>query len=171
MPGRARRSAPWWRLCGSGAIAAALPSAIWRLVVGVGVPLGTPASWRTSQHLPGSGTAYLIALSSLQLAAAAATLIVIVPGADRIPARSPIGADRRLPGTLVVSAGVAGVLLVGVVCAASIANWARVDPFRDAEAVTGWAVLCWACYGVTPLWPILLVGALVGFARHGRARA
>jgi fumarate reductase subunit D len=51
------RRARWWQWCGAGAIVASLPSAIWRVLVGIGLPLGTPGSWRASQQVPGRGTA------------------------------------------------------------------------------------------------------------------
>lgn len=57
----------WVRVCGFGAIVAALPTVIWPVVVGAGLTLGTPRSWRRSETLPGTGTSYVITLSAIQL--------------------------------------------------------------------------------------------------------
>lgn len=163
--------ARWWRWCGRGAIVAALPTVVWRVVVGLGVPLGTPAAWRDAQQLPGSGTAYVLVLSTIQVVAALATLVLIVPGLDRVPTWSPVLPGRRVPAILVVAVSLLGAFVVGAVCVLSIVNWARVDPFRDATEITGWAVLCWACYAVALAWPLLLIASAIGYGlnRHKAA--
>lgn len=167
--GRAVVVATWWQRCGVGAIVAALPSTVWRVVVALGVPLGTPTSWRDVERLPGSGTWYVLGLSTIQLFAALATLVLIVPGGDRIPGWSPVAPGRRLPATVVVSISLLGALIVGVVCVASIVHWRRVDPFRDATAITAWSVLCWVCYIAAPAWPLLLAASSAGYGLARRA--
>jgi hypothetical protein len=109
-----------------------------------------------------------VTLSVIQLLAALATLVLIVPGADGVPARSPLAPGRRVPTALAVSASLAGALLLASVCAVSILNWARVDPLGDAAELTGWSLVCWTCYAVTLAWPVLLVAATVGDALHRR---
>lgn len=92
----------WVRVCEWAAIAAAVPTVLWRGVVGLGVELGTPVDWRRVQQLPGSGTSYVLGLSALQLVAALLTLVLILPYADRIPPGRRAGRSRRLPMALVV---------------------------------------------------------------------
>lgn len=157
------RTNRWVRVCGLGAIVAALPTVIWRVIVGLGLPLGTPRSWRRSEALPGAGTSYVIALSAIQLAAALLTVVLFAPNADRVPRWSPLAAGYRLPTGLVVAASLAGSAVLTVLCVLSAVNWDRVDPFRDAQSVSGWSYLCWSCYAATIAWPVLLVATTVGY--------
>lgn len=153
------------RACGFAAIAAALPTVIWRVLVGLGATLGTPESWRRSEQLPGSGTSYVIGLSALQLAAALLTLVLVVPGADRVPRWSPVAAGRRMPRSLVVGVSLIGSLALMLVCVLSVINWRSVDPFHDAATVSDWSVLCWACYAAALAWPVLLIATTLGYWR------
>jgi hypothetical protein len=59
------------------AIAAVLPTVVRRVVVGFGADLGTPGRWRQAQHLQGTGTGRMLALSFIQLRAALLTLVLI----------------------------------------------------------------------------------------------
>lgn len=158
----------WVQACGLGAIATALPTVIWRVVVGAGVSLGTPASWRQSEHLPGAGTTYVVMLSAIQLAAALATVVLFAPGRDRVPRWSPVAAGRRLPTHLVVGVSLAGTAVLATLCVLSALHWSTVDPFRDAHAVSGWSYLCWACYAAAPAWPVLLLVTTLGYWRARR---
>lgn len=155
-------------MCGFAAIVVALPTVIWRVLVGLGATLGTPASWRRSEELPGSGTSYVIGLSALQLTAALLTLVLVVADADRVPRWSPVAAGRRMPRGLIVGMSLLGAIALTAICTLSAINWGRVDPFRDAPAVSGWSVLCWACYGVALAWPVLLIATTLGYSRSRR---
>ncbi len=168
MTAAAARVDRWVRVCGLGAIAAALPTVIWRVIVGAGVPRGTPNSWRRSEALPGSGTSYVLTLSAIQLAAALLTLVLIVPNADRVPRWSPIAARSRLPAGLVVGISLTGSAMLTVLCVTSALNWGRVDPFRDAHTTSAWSYLCWACYLVAVAWPALLAATTIGYWRIRR---
>lgn len=161
----------WVRICGYGAIAAALPTVVWRVVVGLGPHLGTPAEWRHKQHLPGSGTWYVLLLSVLQLGAALLTLVLIRPGQDRMPVWAPFRAGRRLPTGLVANGSGVGIAALAFLCVESAVHWDKVDPFSGAPA-TGWAWLCWICYAIALLWPVLLCATTIGYvAARGRRRA
>ena len=159
----------WARACGIAAICAALPTVIWRVVAGCGATLGTPEIWRHDEHLPGSGTVYVVVLSLVQLAAALLTLVLLVPGADRVPRWSPIARGRRLPTWLVAGISFAGAAVLLVLCLLSAVNWSHVDPFGHATAVTGWSWLCWICYAVAPAWPLLLIATTIGYSLSRRS--
>lgn len=163
------RVSRWARWCGWVAIAAAMPTVVWRVVVGAGASLGTPEHWRHVQGLPGAGTGYVVSLSVVQAGAALLTLVLIRPGADRIPQWSPVAPGRRLSARVVVGTSTAGVCALAFLCIASAINWAKVDPFAGA-AMTGWAWLCLGCYLAAPVWPVALAGATVGYARARRRR-
>lgn len=150
------------------AVAAALPTVLWRVVVGFGAQLGTPEQWRSAQDIPGGGTVYVLVLSLLQLAAALLTLLLVRPRGDRIPGWSPVAGDVRLPAVVVVGIALAGAAVLVFLCVASAINWDNVDPFSGAS-FSGWAALCWACYAVAPLWPVFLVITTIGYLRSRRA--
>lgn len=160
----------WVRVCGSAAIAAALPTVVWRVVVGLGADLGTPRGWRQAQALPGTGTVYVLSLSVVQLGAALVTLVLVRPGGDRVPAWIHARGNRRLPVVLVVGCSGAGIAALLFLCVASAIHWDNVDPFSGAPP-TAWAWLCWACYAVAPLWPLLLAATTIGYARTRRRQA
>jgi hypothetical protein len=153
--------------CGWIAIGAALPTAVWRAVVGLGPTLGTPAAWRDFQDIPGAGSAYVLGLSVVQLGAALLTLVLIRPNGDRVPRWSPVAAGRRLPVWLVAGGALLGATVLAAICVMSVLAWAAVDPFTGAP-LDGWAVLCRACYLVAPLWPLFLIITTIGYVRHRR---
>lgn len=157
------------RVCAWLAVAGALPTVLWRVLVGFGLTLGTPEWWRTAQELPGSGTAYVLTLSSVQLAAALATLLLIHPRGDRVPRWSPITPGARLPASVVGTIALTGAAILVWLCVASAINWDAVDPFSDADGWNGWAVLARSCYAVAPLWPVFLTATTIGYLRGRRA--
>lgn len=160
-----------WRMwCGVGSILAALPTVVWRLFLASGATLGTPASWRHSEQLPGSGVGYVVSLSVLQLAAALMSVVLFVPGLDRVPRFVPRIGGRRLPTALVIVPATAGLLALIGICVLSVIHWDRVDPFRDAPTHTAWTYLCWACYLAALLWPVLMTPTLVGYVRRRSGR-
>ncbi|MGN0096777.1 MAG: hypothetical protein ACI38U_12025 [Corynebacterium sp.] len=160
------RTAVWTRRCAIGAFAVALPTALWRVLPGLGVTLGTPADWREFQQLPGSGTWYVLGLSGVQLLAAACCLLLAVPVERVVPPRASARLGRAIP-TAIGVAGLtgAGVLLVLVVM--SIIAWEKVDPFAG-ETYGGWAWLSLACYLTAALWPVLLAPASIGYLLQNR---
>jgi hypothetical protein len=155
------------RACAWLAVAAAVPTVAWRVVVGLGAHLGTPVRWRTAEHIPGSGTAYVLVLSALQLAAALATLALASPRGDRVPAWSPVAPRRQVPRPAVALIAFTGAAVLIFLCAGSAIYWGNVDPFAHAR-FSGWAALCWACYAAAPLWPLLLIATALGYLRTRR---
>jgi hypothetical protein len=133
-----------------------MPTVLWRAIVGLGARLGTPASWRAAEHIPGPGTAYVLVLSALELAAALLTLLLAHPHGDHLPGWSPIAPATRLPAPLVATIALAGAAVLVFLCVASAINWGNVNPFAGAP-FSVWAGLCWGCYAAAPLWPIFLI--------------
>src|ERR1700722_7465622 len=121
------RVSRWASWCGWVAVVAAMPTVVWRGVVGVGASLGTPEHWRQVQGLPGAGTAYVFVLSVIQACAALMTFVLIRPGADRIPRWRPLAPGRRLSLRVVAGVSMAGVSALTFLCIGSVANWAKVN--------------------------------------------
>jgi hypothetical protein len=157
------RSAPRWAVWAAwAAVIAALPTVIWRALVGIGVDLGTPPLWRVREHIPGTGTLYVLGLSAGELFAALLTLRLIRSGGDVIPRWSPIGPGRRLPVAVVASTALSGAAALVIVCILSIRSWSAVDPFAG-QVGSGWSVLCTGCYLAALLWPPALVASVIGY--------
>ena len=151
------------------AVLAALPSVVWRTLIGLGVELGTPDAWRAVQDIPGAGTAYVLALSAMQLFAAVLALRLVRPGGDVVPRWSPIRAGRRLPTWLVSLVALTGAAALAALCAMGLTNWAAVDPFAG-EPTSGWSRLSDGCYLAVLLWPPALVTAVIGYVAGRRRR-
>jgi hypothetical protein len=159
---------PTWAVAAAWtAVLAALPSVLWRALVGLGFDLGTPDAWRAAQDIPGTGTAYVLTLSAIQLLAALLALRLVRPGGDVVPRWSPILAGRRLPVWLVCLIALTGAAILAAICVMSILNWSAVDPFAG-EPNSGWSSLSDSCYLAALLWPPALVTAVIGYAlsRH-----
>lgn len=157
----------WAAVAAWTAVAAAVPTVLWRALIGFGVELGTPDAWRAEQGIPGSGTAYVLTLSALQLLAAVLVLCLVRPAGDVVPRWSPIRAGHRLPAVLVAVIALGGAVALAIVCALSIINWSAVDPFAGQPS-SGWSRLCHGCYLATLLWPPALATTVIGYAINRR---
>ena len=146
---------------------AALPSVLWRTLIGLGLDLGTPAAWRAEQDIPGAGTAYVLVLSAMQLYAALLALRLVRASGDMVPGWSPVYAGRRLPTWLVALVALTGATLLAALCAMGIDNWAAVDPFAG-EPESGWSRLSDVSYLAVLVWPPALVTAVIGYVTSRR---
>lgn len=160
------RSRTWTVWCAAGAFVAALPTVIWRIPLAAGHPLGTPASWRAVQDIPGSGSWYVLTLSMIQFIAATCSFALVVDTHRFTPRWAPEWVDRRLP-AVVGLAGIFGAAALTAIVCMSVIAWDRVDPFAG-EVYDAWAWLCAACYLCAVAWPIFLAAAAVGCLRRIR---
>ncbi len=94
------------------------PTIIWRTLIGMGFTLGTPASWRAAEQIPGRGVSYVLGLSAAELIAAIAAPLMLSRFVSKVP--------------WALAATLAGLGIVGlaVVVVLSNINWDAVDPFR-----------------------------------------
>lgn len=156
----------WIVWCAWGAFLSALPTTIWRALLGAGFTLGTPGHWREFQEIPGNGTWYVLGLSVFQFLVSAASLLLTVDVRRLTPAWTPDWL-RRHAGVIGGTLGLLGAAILAVLVVLSIVNWHRVDPFAG-EPYDGWAWLCLSCYVATAFWPVLLAAASIGYlARRG----
>lgn len=163
------RGPAWIRWCAWASFLVALPTAVWRVLPGFGIPLGTPVAWREFQELPGAGTSYVLGLSLMQLAAAACCLLFAVDVRRFVPGLLPERLRRCVP-VLVGVAGMIGAVVLILLIVMSIIAWDKVDPFAG-EPYDGWAWLSLVCYLLAALWPVFLVPASLGhLARHRSPR-
>lgn len=127
------------------AVLCVLPSAIWRTALGLGATLGTSEEWRRLQHLPGSGTAYVIGLSVATLACAGLTFALVQTW------------GLRFPRPLVAGTAVSGAAAVIAIDVMSILRWHDISCWGACPTPAG-AALANAVYAVSLLWaPSVLV--------------
>lgn len=161
VPGTPR----WATVCAWATVACVLPSCVWRIAVGLGVPLGWSAAHLRLERIPGYGTWYVIWLSVLCIAAAALTLGLIYRWGERLPMGLPLLGGRQLPVWLVAALSSAGAGLVATLVVVSITRWSAVSGFAD-RPTSGWALLMDACYAPVILWAPLLLAVTVAYARR-----
>ncbi|MFD4432775.1 hypothetical protein [Nocardia sp. NPDC058497] len=148
-------------------VAAALPTVVWRGLLGFGFELGTPAAWRAEQMIPGEGTAYVLGLSIAELLAALLALRLVHPRGDVVPRWSPISPGRRAPIALVSTIALTGAVILIALCAMSIDNWSGVDPF-GGEPESAWSKISDACYLAVLAWPPALIVTVAGYISSRR---
>lgn len=135
-------------------VAFVVPSATWRVAVGLGADLGWSESQLERQQIPGAGTVYVIVLSVLSLVAAGLTVGLVKPWGEWLPLW--LG-GRPLPAGAIVAVAVSGACVLAWITIMSIMNWNQVSGFDDDRS-SGWARLMIACYLPAALWaPMLLV--------------
>ena len=137
-----------------------LPAGVWRIALGLGVPLGFSPAALKADDMPGWGTVWVIFLTLLTEALALLSLGLVRPWGEVVPDRVPGLARRRIPPAAVVFAGsVGGAILTvmwtfAVLGLLPVAGLDRVDQFTGGA---GWRALLIACYAPALLWgPIVL---------------
>ncbi|MEL4356819.1 MULTISPECIES: hypothetical protein [unclassified Luteococcus] len=152
----------WLQLCAYGAFAVVVPSALWRVLMIVGLVPGT-ASLRTFELAgnPGLGYAYVIGLSVVQLATGFLTVGLVRPWG-----RSLFG--WRVPPALPLVLGTLGGLAVTWIFNISMVSAIAHGKRPDAGHVQGCplVVMVW-CYLPLLLWGPLVIASAWG---HWRIR-
>lgn len=154
----------WLRLCAYAAFAAVLPSALWRVLMIVGLIPGTGELRRFElADNPTLGYAYVVALSIVQLATGYLAVGLVRPWGERLRGWRVPPAVPLVLGTL---GGLAVTWIFPITMVASIAHGKR----PDAGLVSGWplVVMVW-CYLPLLLWGPLVVASSWGYWRCRRA--
>lgn len=149
------------------AVASVLPSGLWRASIGFGAKLGTTEAWRQFQHIPGSGTAYVLFLTVASVGAAALTFGLVRPWGERVPRWVPRIGGRPVPVAIPVLAGLAGGIVVMFTCAMSVIHWDHVIGFVGRPA-GGCYALAVACYLSALAWGPCVLIATVDYWRRRR---
>lgn len=159
---------PWAVVAAKAAFLSVLPSSLWRIAVGVGVPLGWTEDQLQSQDMPGTGTWYVIGLSVVSVGAAALTLGLVQTWGERLPAAVPLVGGRRLPVLAVTGLGVVGGVVVTALCVLSALNWHSVSGFAGRTWSPGGLFMI-ACYLPALLWGPLLLAVTWAYWRRRSA--
>ena len=154
----------WVRRAAWGAFAATVPSAVWRVLMIVGLMPGA-ADLRRYELAddPALGYAYVFGLSVVQLVAGFLTVGLVRAWGERL-------LGRRVPVIPVVVAAVLGGLAVVWLFDVSLVGGLLAGQRPDSGLVSGWALaLLVACYLPIFLWGPLELLATYGYWQRRRA--
>ncbi|MFD8597836.1 hypothetical protein ACFV1L_22805 [Kitasatospora sp. NPDC059646] len=155
---RAARAAAW----------TVVPSGLWRVALGVGLPVGFHGELEEmfARWMPGWGTVYVLALSAAAEALAFLTLGLVRPWGRRVPGWVPRLGGRGLPAWAVLApAGLGALAVTFVTWSAATGPWQH--NMSDPDSPHGLAgLLMTLCYLPLLAWGPLLAAVTVDHARR-----
>ncbi|MFJ9769736.1 hypothetical protein ACIRVF_00630 [Kitasatospora sp. NPDC101157] len=168
-PGVAVEAAPRWaQLAAKAAALSAVPSGVWRIVFGFGVPVGFSGATAAAYgaHQPGWGTVYCVVLSALAEALAFLTLGLVRPWGLVAPRWLPLIGGRRVqPLAAIVPALLGSAILTALGLEGLFGRWAH--NLAEPDAPHGFAGLVMtAAYLPLVAWGPLLGAVTVDYARR-----
>ena len=144
-----------------------LPSGIWRLVLGAGVPVGFTGDLAELYAAPGWITPYVVLLTLASELAAMTSFALVARWGEVVPAWVPRWRGRILPRTLVAGVAAAGTVVLTLVAVPTVALWNGPENMGDPDAPQGLAGLVMtACYAPMLAWPPLLAALTVAYWRR-----
>jgi hypothetical protein len=148
----------------------AVPSGLWRIALGVGIPVGFTGELAELYRAPGWITPYVLALTVAVEAAALLTLALVQPWGEVLPRWVPLIGGRYLPAAVVTAAATIGVVGLTAIAVPTVALWNGPENMGDPDAPQGIAGLVMtACYAPQLAWPPLLAAVTVHYYRRRRA--
>ncbi|WP_185734798.1 hypothetical protein [Micromonospora globispora] len=148
-----------------------LPSGLWRIALGVGIPIGFTGELGRLYHAPGWITPYVFALTLAAEAVALLTLGLVRPWGEVVPGWVPRLGGRRIPTALPVTVAAIGALALTLIAIPTVALWNGPENMGDPDApqgLAGWIMT--ACYAPQLAWPPLLAAVTVAYWRRRRGR-
>ncbi|MBM7172769.1 hypothetical protein JQK87_31150 [Streptomyces sp. G44] len=155
----------WARLAAAGAALTNVPSALWRVAIAAGVPVGLARSEYEQMGAPGLGSLALVVLSLVSEALAFLTLGLVRSWGETWPRWIPRLRGRRVPvllGTVVAGAGALATTVFGALFVHTSFN-------ADMEATTWGMWLLNIVYAPLLLWGPLLGAVTVHYYRRRTA--
>jgi hypothetical protein len=147
-----------------------LPSGLWRLALGIGIPVGFSGELAELYAAPGWITPYVIALSLLAEGIALLTIGLVRPWGERVPSWVPRVGGRTIHTALAaVPAGIGAVVLTFINWT-SAAMWFGPENNGDPDAPHGFAGLVMAlAYAPLLAWGPLLGVVTIAYCLRRRA--
>ncbi|MFD8600217.1 hypothetical protein ACFV1L_34970 [Kitasatospora sp. NPDC059646] len=158
---------PRWAVVAAHAAAlVTLPSGLWRIALGLGLPVGYGEQvLRDDFHLPGWGVVHVIGLSVVSEALALLTLGLVRPWGEVVPRRIPVLGGRRVrPLAAVVPAAVGSLALVHLW--SGFLFWWNTD--QHPPMLGPWRTVVGILYQPLVLWGPLLAAVTVSYYRRHR---
>ncbi|MER7465769.1 hypothetical protein [Streptomyces sp. NPDC097981] len=144
----------------------ALPSGVWRLLLGAGFLAGYTEAGYAAAGIPGWGRVYVVALSLATELLALLTLGLVRSWGEVLPSRVPFFGGRRVPPRPVTVAAGAGAVGLILLWTPFTLWWSLPHPDMTALGATVAGFL----YLPLVAWGPLLVAVTVSYHRRHRAR-
>jgi hypothetical protein len=160
---------PWVRWTAHTVPLLTLPSGLWRIAFGLGLPVGVTGE--VADDVPGWTTLYAIALSLFAEGLALLTLGLVQRWGEVVPRWVPRLGGRRIPVLVAAVPAALGAAALTWISVGSALGWN--DPASAVEGFPegGWAILMTACYAPLLLWgPLLAVVTAAYVVRRVKAR-
>ncbi|MEE1789013.1 hypothetical protein PUR71_39850 [Streptomyces sp. SP17BM10] len=158
----------WARIAARSAALSAVPSGLWRIAFGCGVPVGFSGATAAAYgaHQPGWGTVYCVVLSLLAEALAFLTLGLVRPWGLVVPRWVPLLGGRRVRPLAAIGPALLGsAILTNLGAAALFGGWAR--NLAEPDSPQGFAgVVMTLAYLPLVAWGPLLGAVAIDYARR-----
>lgn len=167
-PGRGVEPPPRWaRRLATLTVLTTVPSALWRIAMAVGVPVGADGSYVDDHYgALGWGTVYVFGLSLLLVGLALLTLGLVRPWGERVPGWVPFIGEKRVPRLAAVIPAGAGAVAVTLMW---IGVFSGLGPIFTLYGLDGAErVVLLLCYSPLLLWGPFLGAVTVSYAKRTR---
>jgi hypothetical protein len=149
-----------------------LPSGLWRIALGLGVPVGFTGDLAETYHAPGWITAYAVVLTLVAESLALLTLGLVKPWGEVVPGWIPFLGGRPIPTLAAAVPAALGSVAVTWITIATAFLWSTPANNGDPDAPHGVAGLVMtACYAPLLAWGPLLAVVTVGYVVRRRGAA
>lgn len=149
-----------------------LPSGLWRLALGVGIPVGFSGELADVYGAPGWITPYVILLSVAAEGLALLTIGLVRPWGERVPVWMPGIGGKRIPTMAAVIPAAIGAVVITFINWSSALMWFGPENNGDPEAPHGFAGFIMAvCYAPLLAWGPLLAAVTVAYYRRRRRQS
>ncbi|GAB3484919.1 hypothetical protein [Amycolatopsis cihanbeyliensis] len=161
----------WANVAAHLAAASAVPSGLWRIAMGLQIPVGFTEAGLREFSIPGWGTVYVFGLSLLAEALAFLTFGLVRRWGEVMPRWVPVLGDRRIPPLAAIVPAMAGAVAVTLITWWSALNWGKAGdamPSGTMEEGDPYQLVMTLCYAPLLLWgPLLVMVTLHYWRRRG----
>ncbi|MEV0530328.1 hypothetical protein [Kitasatospora sp. NPDC050463] len=162
----------WADLAARATVWTTVPSGLWRVALGLGVPVGFSGELAatTDRYIPGWGTVYVVLLSGLAEAVAFLTLGLVRPWGEVVPRWVPLIGGRTVhPIAAIVPAALGSAALTWVGMSSLFGGWASAMSSPEAPHGTAGLIMT-LCYLPLVAWGPLVAVVTVAYARRTLGR-
>ncbi len=167
---RPGRTVPRWaRRAAFLAVLTTVPSALWRIAMAVGIPVGVDAEVISERFaFPSVGTVYVFGLSVLLVGLASLTLGLVQRWGEVVPAWVPLVGGRRVPPLAAAVPAMTGAVLLTVLWVFELAHLGVIFEEFGLEGPARLVVV--ACYAPLLAWGPLLAAVTASYCRRRLSR-
>lgn len=159
MSQRVPRAPHWARWMAYLVPVCVLPSGLWRIAMGMGIPVGYSSERMSAEGYPGWGTVYVVLLAVLVQGLALLTIGLVQRWGEVPPRWVPLLGGRRMRPKIVTGVAGTGAVLLTLLTLSQLILWQSIDESTlGSEDLTGQSRLVMGlCY-----LPLLAWGPLLG---------